>query len=160
MTASTLRNESNRMLPMNSMVFGSNVALLAPFNNGQSDASMVNLHEAADENVTAVPKYIDIVPYKEPKWKKILKAVKNALSFKKRIKIGRPSGFYHVKNGTVADFHAIMDAMADKHADSPTKNHRVNESEDTNVVADLDPKNRRVTFLEGTNTDPAIGVTK
>lgn len=67
------------------------------------DPSVVNLQEASDETVTALPvgmRLIPTQPYKESKWEQFVRKVKSVFRLKKKVKISAPTNVRHLETGS------------------------------------------------------------
>jgi len=99
--------ESRHHLPLNSMLFESTADLRAPL---PANVTLVNLQEAADTSITALP----TLPAPEPAvrkaslWARMIARIKQTLGIKKKaavtvereMDIGSPTGFQHHGTGS------------------------------------------------------------
>src|SRR4051812_47484459 len=93
-------NDSRHHFPLNSMLFTSTAELRAPL---PANATLVNINEAADRDVTALPAP-PVVERKPPVWARLLARIKQILGCdrKKRaqeMEIGGPADFQHHVTG-------------------------------------------------------------
>jgi hypothetical protein len=91
-------NDSNHLLSINSMIFTSTANLNHPLPT--TNPTLVDLREAADTNVTALPAPLPSREKKPSVWRRVLAKIKGAFGGKKKKKkkkmnIGGPTGFQH-----------------------------------------------------------------
>jgi hypothetical protein len=116
-------NDSKHLLPMNSVLFNddSQVSFRTPVLSRYHNPTLVNVREAADTSITALPAPpVAVTKQKQKKkpvsaWKKVLSKVKRAVGFEKkkkktRLVIGEPTMFRHVKTGGIM---GLMDTDGD-----------------------------------------------
>jgi hypothetical protein len=93
-------NASRHHLPLNSMLFKSTPNLRDPAPL-PTNPTLVNLHDAADTGVTALP----MQPVGQPKerkptvWKRAVAKAKKLFGRKKKLQIGGPTNFQHHSTG-------------------------------------------------------------
>jgi hypothetical protein len=98
-------DEVRHHLPVNSMIFDSQFSLRTPQLTRSTNPTLVNIREAADTSVTALPVPSAITQQKPaktpPVWRRVLGRVKRSLRFGKRKGpvIGEPRDFQHYTTG-------------------------------------------------------------
>jgi hypothetical protein len=104
-------NDSKHLLPINSLLFNttSQASLRTPVLSRNTNPTLVNIREAADTTVTALPAAPVAAPKKNPDkkkvsaWRKVVGKVLRTVGMgkKKGVVIGEPTGFTHVRTGGV-----------------------------------------------------------
>lgn len=96
-------NDSRHLLPMSSTIFRRQTSVQQMRQITNPDPSVVNLQEARDETVTALPFHMKLIPtqpVKESKWERFVRKMKSVFRLKKKVKISAPTNFRHLETGS------------------------------------------------------------
>ena len=96
-------------LPLSSVLFNSQVSLGSPRPTTAHTLGLVNLYDAQDTTVTALPQPISLPHYTPPAsphntskrsvWRWVLSKIKAIFRHKQYINVGSPTGFQHLETG-------------------------------------------------------------
>lgn len=95
-------NDSHHGLPVNSMLFDSQSPLRSPYFTATQNPTLVNLQDAQDTTITALPQPVVEQPpsiVKESIWHKVLGKIKALFRRKESPGISSPTEFQHLATG-------------------------------------------------------------